>query len=313
MLEGRTVGASQGTSPFIPTWPRAADEQQRKSGSFRMTLAVAACFPWGRLKQANDSLPPGMRTKPGVILATDSRVLTGRFPSGRYQYVDDGRKLYPLDAAATLVFAGDVWSAQETARRLRQYRRRGRPLGRAGGPVMAVQQLLRRSYDLFVPTASAEQRPLHALLGVVSRGEAHVFRFKSPTFAPLWVNGVDAVGWPQDIETFKRVLFTSEEMRWKDQRLDVEPSHWQGDILAAMKSAFIAQNNSGTVGGLIQCVTITEQAMVSEPISWVVEGGDPMRAEDWEPLTVSFLRQRGRPHGTADLPPEAGLISVHVL
>lgn len=110
-----------------------------------MTLSVAACFPWGKLKQVNESLPLPMRMEEGIILATDSRFTIGKYLlSGRPQYVENGRKMYPLDSVTTLVFAGEVWVAQEAVRWLRRYRgkRRLRRPGRPGGPVQVTRFFL---------------------------------------------------------------------------------------------------------------------------------------------------------------------------
>ncbi len=52
-----------------------------------MTLAIAACFPWGRFKAMRESLPGGVKMDQGIIIATDSR-----FTYGKTRFDDAGRK-----------------------------------------------------------------------------------------------------------------------------------------------------------------------------------------------------------------------------
>src|SRR3712207_2014289 len=104
-----------------------------------MTLAVAACFPWGRLKDARDSLPPGTDMHQGVILASDSRFT---FVDGRVS--DQGRKLYVLSPDAAMVFAGDIVALQDA---LTFYSHLGKRTVAAGDPARAFPLYLRKAYE----------------------------------------------------------------------------------------------------------------------------------------------------------------------
>jgi 20S proteasome alpha/beta subunit len=282
-----------------------------------VTLSIAACFPWGKLRLVNESLPSNMRMEQGIIVATDSRFTIGPSLSGEYVPVDVGRKLYPLDSITACAFAGEIQPAQEAVRWLRRYRgrRRLRPAGRVGGPIEAARFFLRQAYERFVPANEVDRRPLHALIATMTRdGQPVLLRFRSPAFHHLFVTGVTAVGWDQDIKVFERQLYGAQEQRWKEGNIQMTVDDWHMEAVVAMKAALANSKRTSTIGGAIQSVIITaRQGVFSRTVNWVIRGGDPMHADDWEDLTVPLNRVRGWPVSAAAVAPESGLVMRQVM
>lgn len=121
-----------------------------------MTLAVAACFPWGKLGRMRWAQPNIVNLEQGVILATDSRFTIGA------AHDDAGQKLYPLARNAVAVFAGDVLAAQRALNDAKTYLiRRG---GSVKDPTEPVSDILRRAYSKHKRVRHVY--PLHVLVGV---------------------------------------------------------------------------------------------------------------------------------------------------
>lgn len=213
-----------------------------------MTLAVAACFPWGRLRRHLESR--GIPFERAVILAAESRFT---YSAGMHR--DGMRKLHLLTAAAALVFAGDVIAAQEIARALRRYGRRpatGRP--RDPSPVISYvsQRAHARQARWALTGARPPPGPLHVLIGMVDlSGGASVVRASSTSgFVPLVIpSGVDCAGPADDVRRYLEKLTAIEDQWWKEGRFNEDPLHWQIAVVAALSQAIDDARASQYVGG----------------------------------------------------------------
>jgi len=271
-----------------------------------MTIAVAALFPWGRLKDARLPL------EQAVILASDSRfTLSG----GRVD--DNGRKIYPLGRDTVAVYAGDVLAAQRGLSDIQELLRR-RPKRMRTDAARSAGLLLRDAYRRERASAQRHERmkvgPLHVLVGVCHPdGQAEIVRFSSPKFAPLYVLGVDAVGGAEDVANFRWWLEEMQRQRWDESqdgmKLDPKPEDWRRDVVLGVRGSLESSDRSQTIGGPIQSVIVTRSGWSEPGISWVREGEDPTIVESWEDLTVSvqnvlpyrLARKGPRPVAEADL------------
>ena len=280
-----------------------------------MTLAVVARFPWGRLREVSDGVAgAGFAVEQAVFLATDSRFsFADRTPDDR------GQKVYPVANDAGLVFAGDVLAAQRAIRSIRKYfERRDRkskeePAEHVGRLIEAAYANERRRVE-----GKARPRPLHSLhilVGVCDhRGQSAVVRYSdSSGFRPIYLTGVEAIGWPQDIVRFKAALLETEANEWGIGTVDPTPDRWVMHVVMAMRDAVDAPQNPGSVGGPIQALAITSRGMSMPSISWTE--GDPMDASTWTDATISSESVRpftaGRGSAAAGLP-EPELVVEHV-
>ena len=285
-----------------------------------MTLAVAACFPWGRLKSFRDRLPPGQVLEQGVILATDSR-----FSFGPAAPPDDyGRKLYPLTASTGLVYAGDVTLAQRGVAAIVRYIRRRRTRSRVD-PALDVGRILKALRNTEServrlrrrPGSTADIDPLFFLLGTCDRNaNAYITRYSyGSDFSPLTLLGVEALGFPEDIAVFKKTLLDLEAERWQKGELPVDPVPWQFDVLSAVRSAMSSPRRTRSIGGRIQSLVITKNGTREMNISVLREGGNPITSNDWSDVSIPMAQVHAfRYSASAASPePEAGIVSEHIL
>jgi hypothetical protein len=101
-----------------------------------MTLAVAACGPWKRLRSAFPLAP----FEQAVILSTDSRVTAPPKPPK-----DNSAKAYWLARYCGLVYAGDVGAAEASIKPLRSYLRR-LPARMNRDPFQELTVIIREAY-----------------------------------------------------------------------------------------------------------------------------------------------------------------------
>lgn len=254
----------------------------------------------------------------GVFVASDSR-----FNLSAGGEIDDGRKVYPLAPTAACVFAGDILSAQRSIRQIRTYLER-RPAGSGADVSGPIGRIIRDEYERErarwrspsgKPAGVHKVGPLFILVGYVTRaGSAGIVRYSSyANFRPIHLLGVEVVGWPADVEAFKTALLRIEAERWQEQRTDVDPKRWCFDVVAAVTDSLRSPSRSRTIGGLVQCVTVTKTGIVEHAIS--ATSDDPMVAENWTTRTVSIEAVRTWPSGRGHQRPaaEVGLVAAHVL
>ena len=80
-----------------------------------MTIAVAAKYPWGVLKQL---IPQGVSIPEAIILVSDSR-FSRKIPTGRDTLSDSGTKIFQLGNDVACVYAGVCVVAEKCIDELR--------------------------------------------------------------------------------------------------------------------------------------------------------------------------------------------------
>jgi proteasome subunit B (beta)-like protein len=249
-----------------------------------VTLAVAACFPWGREREIADSLPQGSEVARGVVLATDSR-----FSYENGVRIDVGRKVYVLEPNVALVFAGSVSAAQQAISDIQRFIAKRTPDSQI--PMSnIVQQYLQQAYAKAVARrrrrGKREVHPLRFLVGVYDHTTRlpHVLAFSSDSnFAARTGDKVHALGVESNVRNFGEVLFRRNRER---EDFATDPLDWQFDTVVAVRGALEAHNRSATIGGLVQAVVLDERGVAETTFSFT--GGDPMDESSKRPASVQI-------------------------
>jgi hypothetical protein len=236
---------------------------------------------------------------------------------------DQGRKIYRLSRDAAMVYAGDVLAAQRAVSDIERFFQRRRSPKATQNASNSVGLLLRTAYQQEKASASRKERmkvgPLWVLVGVCRPdGTAEIVRFASPKFQPLYVSGVDAVGWPADVANYRRVLEDMQRQRWdsssEGMELDPNPEHWHMDVVLGIRGSLESDSRSPTIGGLVQSVIVTKGDCTESGFKWVIPGGDPMKEKDWESLTSSLddVHQYRLDRKSSQPVAESGLVHAHI-
>ncbi|MEX0800299.1 MAG: hypothetical protein WD379_03685 [Dehalococcoidia bacterium] len=158
-----------------------------------MTVAVAARFPWGRLRKVLSSLP-GSRFPSAIILLTDSRWTYADRPPE-----DMGQKLWRLapERGIGAVFAGDVRAAEEALETMRDRLKKTRDINPEIVASLA-SSVLTHVYQAHVKSQSRNAKPeaLNVIIGMVNRNaRSAMLSFSAATeFRPALEDEVVAVG-----------------------------------------------------------------------------------------------------------------------
>jgi hypothetical protein len=261
-----------------------------------MTVAVAAEYPWGRVRQVVESIPGSSLESGGaVILAADTRwTYRDRLPE------DMGQKVWCIGPAVGAAFSGDVRSAEEALTKLRRLLRRAKwrmpqEFGAIASPVFQRVYSRHRA-------ERADCGPLYLLVGMAnSRGQTAVVYFSHTNgFSPLFLRGVNAIGWPPACDQFRERLerVVAEQLEsgksWP-REIDV----WAMLVTAALKRGVIDEGVDAKVGGLVQLLIVDRDGSRTVEVSST--GGDPMKAESWVQATAEHDRLK-RYHGLYRVP-----------
>jgi Proteasome subunit len=200
-----------------------------------VTLAVAACFPWGREREIANSRPAGSDLERGVVLATDSR-----FSYAGGVRVDVGRKIYVLEPNVALIYAGDVSAAQRAVSDVQAFVGRRTP-GSQISKANVVQQYLQQAYAKAIERkrrrGGRHVQPLRVLIGVYDHKaqRPHVLAFSSDSnFVPKTGVQVHALGADIDVRNFGEALSRRNRER---EELAVHGLDWQFDVVVSMRAA----------------------------------------------------------------------------
>jgi hypothetical protein len=223
----------------------------------------------------------------GVILATDSRfsLLNG-------DYEDAGRKLYPLSPDAAMVYAGDVVAAQRAVSDITEYLQR-RQRSAIGDPNNVSAWYLRQAWERergWRRKHSLKVEPLHALIGGCTPiGETWMVQISSRSnFKPIYLHGIHAVGYPQDIANFRAALQKIEAERPIEGTVPYDATLSQPDILAAMQAALTSPDRSDSVGGRIQSAVIKRNGTTFQEIHAVSAPITPDGPPVVEQMTIAL-------------------------
>lgn len=236
-----------------------------------MTVAVAAKYPWGMLKEL---IPQGIVIPEAIILISDSR-FSRTISTGYDKLSDSGTKLFQLGNDVACVYAGVCELGEKCVDELRFKLSRQRNPNSANSLKIA-QDTLNSVYRHEVARLglNPNESPLHLLVGVCNRqGMAELYRFSyDENFKPVWIEGYDILGWPETRARF-RDLLSSKLKEDIESELSLRKKHPQipiaqlspmpipdgkvALIMTAILSNIVEEGSDATVGGKIQSAMVT--------------------------------------------------------
>lgn len=236
-----------------------------------MTVAIAAKYPWGVLKEL---IPQGVVVPEAIILISDSR-FSREIPTGYDKYSDSGTKLFQLGNNVACVYAGVCELGEKCVDELRFKLSRQKKRNSANSRKMA-QDTLNSVYRHQVARLglNPNESPLHLLVGACNRrGMAELYRFSyNENFKPVWIEGYDVLGWPETAARF-RDLLSSKLKEDVESQLSLRKKHPEipiaqlspmpipdgkvALIMTAILSNVVEEGSDATVGGKIQAAMVT--------------------------------------------------------
>lgn len=240
-----------------------------------MTIAVAAKYPWGVLKEL---IPQGIVIPEAIILISDSR-FSRKIPTGYDKSLDSGTKIFQLGNDVACVYAGVCELGEKCVDELRLKLSRQRNPNSANSRKI-TQDTLNSVYRREVARLDLKpnKSPLYLLVGVCNRqGMAELYRFSySENFKPLWIEGYDILGWPETAARF-RDLLSSELKNNVESELSLRKKHPEipiaqlspmpikdGNvalIMTAILGDVVEEGSDATVGGKIQSAMVTMEGV----------------------------------------------------
>jgi hypothetical protein len=240
-----------------------------------MTIAVAAKYPWGVLKEL---IPQGIVIPEAIILISDSR-FSRKIPTGHEKSSDSGTKIFQLGNDVACVYAGVCELGEKCVNELRFRLSRPRNPNSANSLKIA-QDTLNSVYRHEVARLglNPKESPLYLLVGVCNRkGMAELYRFDySENFEPKWIEGYDILGWPETRARFRDLLSSKLEEEVESE-LSLRKKHPQipiaqlspipvkdGNvalIMTAILSNVVEEGSDATVGGKIQSAMVTMEGV----------------------------------------------------
>jgi hypothetical protein len=238
-----------------------------------MTVAVAAKYPWGVLKEL---IPQGIVIPEAIILISDSR-FSRKIPTGKLS--DSGTKLFQLGNDVACVYAGVCELGEKCVDKLRVKLSRQRNPNSADSRKIA-QDTLNSVYRHEVARLglNPSESPLYLLVGVCNKqGMAELYRFSySEDFKPVWIEGYAILGWPETRARFGDLL-SSKLKKDVESELSLRKKHPQipiaqlcpmpikdGNvalIMTAILSNVVEEGSDATIGGKIQSAMVTTEGV----------------------------------------------------
>ena len=170
-----------------------------------MTVAVAAKYPWGVLKEL---IPQGIVIPEAIILISDSR-FSRQIPTGYDKSLDSGTKIFQLGKDVACVYAGVCELGEKCVDELR-FRLSKQINPNSANSLKIAQDTLNSVYRHEVARLglNPNKSPLYLLIGACNKkGMAKLYRFNySENFKPKWIEGYDILGWPETRARFRDLL-----------------------------------------------------------------------------------------------------------
>lgn len=240
-----------------------------------MTVAVAAKYPWGMLKEL---IPQGIVIPEAIILISDSR-FSRKISSGYDKASDSGTKIFQLGNDVACVYAGVCAVGEKCVGELRFKLSRQRNPTSVDSRKIA-QDTLNSVYRQEVARLglNPNESPLYLLVGVCNkRGMAELYRFSySEDFKPVWIEGYDVLGWPETAARF-RDLLSSQLKKDVESELSLRKKHPQipiaqlcpmpmkdGNValvMTAILSNVVEEGSDAKIGGKIQSAMVTTEGV----------------------------------------------------
>ncbi len=270
-----------------------------------MTVAVVARVPWGDHGEMLRSIP-GNTQGYALIFAADSRFTLE--PPATFDY---GQKIWRLTSAdVAAVFAGDVWAAEEGLERVEQAIKRERPFNsRDDLPRLAQTEFSKVYTSHKSKRTSKKPGPVYYLVGTrYPTGQSDCMYFSyANDFAPRFLSGVNAIGWPSACDMFRRNLDTGTHTL-SQGTITSDPLQWGMHLVPAMNSV-IEDPKEESVGGGVQWAIMDDAGWRTMSIDLSED------AQNWKSITrthAELERAKRRYHlrCLSDGNPDLGLFHI---
>jgi hypothetical protein len=240
-----------------------------------MTVAVAAKYPWGVLKEL---IPQGVVVPEAIILISDSR-FSRKIPTGYDKLSDSGTKLFQLGNNVACVYAGVCELGEKCVEKLRVN------LSRQKNPKSADSRKIAQdtlnsvySYEVAKLGLNPIESPLYLLVGACNRqGVGELYRFSySEDFRPVWIEGYAILGWPETRARFGEML-SSKLREDVESELSLRKKHPEipiaqlcpmpikdgnvAVIMTALLSDVVEEGSDATIGGKLQSAMVTTEGV----------------------------------------------------
>jgi len=247
-----------------------------------MTIAVGAKYPWGDLKR----LPPsGISIPEAVILASDGR-LSRKLPSGHVTASNSGTKLFQLGRDAAAAYAGMSKAGELCLDELRwRLSKQKNPNSTRSKEIAQETLQFVYKHQIALEKLRPDDAPLYILIGACDkRGQAELYLFSYETgFKPQPINGLRALGWPETVSTFDKLL-KNELHKNIEQELSLRRKYPQvpmaysvpmpikaehvAILFTEILSRMIESGSDTTIGGMIQCAVISSEGLSLTEIAY---------------------------------------------
>jgi hypothetical protein len=265
-----------------------------------MTIAVAAKYPWGVLREL---IPQGVFIPEAIILVSDSR-FSRKMSTGYDKFSDSGTKLFELGNDVSCVYAGVCELGEKSVNELR-FKLSGQKAPNSANSRRIAQDTLNRVYRREVARLglNPDESPLYLLVGVCSRqGMAELYRFSySEDFRPEWIEGYDVLGWPETAARF-RDLLSSQLEKDVESELSLRKKHPQipiaqlcpmpiqdgnvAAIMTAILNSVIEEGSDAAIGGQIQSAMVTMKGVSYYNASYSTDPANPH--PEWTRATADY-------------------------
>ncbi len=243
-----------------------------------MTLAIAVQYPYGRLREALESLSSvrPLRRKEAIIFLTDSRYT---YPN---HYEDDGIKLHDIDISTVVAFSGKVNIAEQCVENLQ------RKLSSPGNKIINVQKTFQRTYKFHKShndKIGVKTGILAFLMGkYLKTGETRLILLESPDFKAKFVTGIECVGEREAYEEIKKTVVP--QLQDLSNYDGTEKDYFKIAVIiaGAMRTLAIENPRFDTIAGLIQYWVLDRKGITEYQLSYIE---DPTGKKDqWHRVTA---------------------------
>jgi hypothetical protein len=265
-----------------------------------MTVAVAAKYPWGVLKEL---IPKGISVPESIILVSDSRFST-KMPTGYTTKSDSGTKLFQLGKDVACVYAGVCVLGEKCIDELR-FRLSRQKNPNSVNSLKIAHDTFNRVYrhEVAIRKFDPKETVLFLLVGVCNRqGKGELYRFShDEDFKPIPIEGYYVLGFPETTTRFVELLSNQlkisveKELSLRKQYPQIPMAQMSpmpiadGQVLimmTAILSRIVEQGPDTTIGGKIQSALITAKGVSYNDVSY---SGNPASPNaEWTKVTADY-------------------------
>jgi len=243
-----------------------------------MTLAIAVQYPYGRFREALESLSkirPLLRQE-AIIFLTDSRY------TYQNHYEDDGIKLHDIDVSTVIAFSGKVNIAEQCVENIQ------RKLNSPGNKIINVQKTFQRTYRFqkrHNDKTGVKTGILSFLMGkYLKTGETRLVLLESPDFKAKFVTGIEGIGDKKAYEEVKKVVVPKLENISNFNGTEKDYFSMAVIIADAMRLIAIENPRFDKIAGPIQYWVLNRKGITEHSLSYTE---DPTgKRDNWHRLTA---------------------------